>query len=79
MPDFDGHSVPFQQSEATQALLAAMGDLADRVGCSLSSLEGWTLGEAYDKAVEVYPTLPEFWRVWRDWYLPDGSSTMGDL
>jgi hypothetical protein len=61
-------------------LLAAVNELCLRLEKSLDDMEKLTLGEVYELAESCYPDgLPEFWRIWADWNLPDQEQSMGDL
>jgi hypothetical protein len=71
----------FTNKWAAPALRQAMGDLASQTGRTIDELEGITLGDAYEQAVDSYGAeLPEFWRIWASWNdMPDGPAEMGDL
>ncbi len=70
----------FQRASASRALLAAMTDLAERLGESLEALENCPLADAYRRAQAVYGVdLPDFWRIWGEWQLPADLSTLGEL
>ena len=73
----------FHSQSASQALLAAMRALADASQQSFKSMEGITLGAAYELAVNVFghDDLPEFWRIWMEWNisLEDPPAEMGDM
>lgn len=61
-------------------LLAAVNELCLRLGKSLDDMERLTMGEVYELAESVYTDeLPEFWRIWADWNLPDQQQPMGEL
>lgn len=71
----------FVRRNASPALKRAMEDLAARLGRTIESLEGTTLGEAFRLACDVYgDALPDFWVIWNDWNTaPDDPQPMGDL
>lgn len=80
MPEPNPADELYSRQEATQALNAAVAELAQRLGESIESMEQRTLGECYAMAVETYgDQLPDFWRIWGEWQKPYKIPPMGEL
>ncbi|MGE0605713.1 MAG: hypothetical protein AB7O62_01210 [Pirellulales bacterium] len=71
----------FDRQEARGTpLLAAVNELCLRLNLSLDDMERLSMGEVFQHARSLYgQDLPEFWRVWADWNMPDQEQPMGDL
>ena len=79
--DADPGDHRFNPQSASPALKSAMADLAEQTGRAEAEFADMTLAEAFRLATDVYPELPEFWRVWQSWNATsfDPPGEMGDL
>ena len=61
-------------------LLAAVDDLCLRLNKSLDDMERLTMGEVFELVQSVHgQNLPDFWRIWADWNLPNQEQPTGQL
>lgn len=61
-------------------MVEAVEQLAETVGRPFDSFVGLSLTEVADQASETYgQKLPDFWRVWQEWHVPQARPEMGDL
>jgi len=80
MSDDSLHDERYFADKAPFALRQAVEQLAQDSEHSLSQLEGMKLGDVFALACATYgDSLPEFWRVWKDWHENDQVQDMGEL
>ena len=78
-PEYNPSSTLYNPKECGAAMIAAVEELAAKVGEDVSSFEGRTLTEVFELADKTYDELPEFWQVWKSWHAPQPHQDMGDL
>lgn len=70
----------FDRLKSPKPQLAAVTQLAEKLGRTLEQMDGQTMGEICELALKTYgKDLPEFWQVWLDWSQHQDRPEMGDL
>ena len=69
----------YDPKDCGRPMVEAVTDLARLTGEDPKDFVGRSLMQIFNLAEEHYDELPEFWRVWKEWHVPQPPPEMGDL
>jgi hypothetical protein len=79
-PPADDSDDVYLREKAPQPLRTAVEQLGQDAHRAPEELEGATLASIFALAQQTYGhSLPEFWRIWKDWHDGDQIQPMGEL
>ena len=77
--DYDPTTEYYDPQDSAAAMRAAIADLAAVSGQPLATFAGRSFAEIGQLAIDTYVELPDFWRIWQQWHMPQPKADMGDL